>query len=59
MKKLKKACQFYESLKIPKQLEYTVESAFKENKKTKRKWVFTKTILAITWFCMFCSFLLW
>ena len=58
MKKLKKACQFYESLKIPKQLEYTVESAFKENKKTKRKWVFTKTILAITCSVCFAFFIM-
>lgn len=58
MNKLKKASQFYESLKIPKQLEYTVESAFRESKKTKRKWIFTKTILAISCSACFAFFIM-
>lgn len=48
MNKLKKACQIYESLKIPKQLEYVVDYTFKKDKKIKRKLIFTKTILTIT-----------
>lgn len=58
MNKLKKACQFYESLKIPKQLEYVVETTFRKNKKTKRKLSFTKTILTITCSTCFVFFIM-